>query len=412
MPSIITMKPVILPAQARANGSYNLKIRITYKRKSRLISTNITVPKEAVSRKGEIKSKDTLIKGYAIVSEMQRCIDNLPYGVVDNLDVDDIIKIIKNDKFSLDFVAYARSQIEKMSKGTRRVYLTSLNALIRFMGKDSFDISVFNTTMLKNFIDFIITEPKASSINNDSAKKNSTARLYLGYIRHLYRCAMDEFNDEDTGQIKIARDPFKKVRAPVTDPIKHRNMGINFIQKMISYKGECTDNQRMALDLYVMSFALMGMNAVDFYNAPYCEGDILTYNRTKTRTRRADKALMKVKIEPCIRPLIDKYRDPSKKRMFIFYKMYKTEVSFCTAIIGYLKYWADKNGIEGFTFYSARHSFASIARSSACNIRKDIVDECLCHVNNETKMADIYIEKDWTVLWDANKTVLSLFDWD
>ena len=154
MPSIITMKPVILPAQARANGSYNLKIRVTYKRKSRLISTNITVPKEAVSRKGEIKSKDTLIKGYAIVSEMQRCIDNLPYGVVDNLDVDDIIKVIKNDKFSLDFVAYARSQIEKMSKGTRRVYLTSLNALIRFMGKDSFDISVFNTTMLKNFIDF------------------------------------------------------------------------------------------------------------------------------------------------------------------------------------------------------------------------------------------------------------------
>ena len=77
------------------------------------------------------------------------------------LDVDDIIKVIKNDKFSLDFVAYARSQIEKMSKGTRRVYLTSLNALIRFMGKDSFDISVFNTTMLKNFIDFIITEPKA-----------------------------------------------------------------------------------------------------------------------------------------------------------------------------------------------------------------------------------------------------------
>lgn len=36
----------------------------------------------------------------------------------------------------------------------------------------------------------------------------------------------------------------------------------------------------------------------------------------------------------------------------------------------------------------------------------------IAQVNNETKMADIYIEKDWTVLWDANKTVLSLFDWD
>lgn len=412
MPSIITMKPVILPAQARANGSYNLKVRVTYKRKSRIISTNITVPKEAVSKKGEIKSKDILIKGYAIISEMQKCIDNIPYGAIDNFDVDDVLEVIKNDKFSLDFIEYARSCISKMNKGTSRTYTTAINSLIRFMGKDSFDISVFNTSMLKDFVDFIITETNVSAKKTFTNKTKSTAAQYLSLIKHLYRMAMDEFNDEDSGLIRIPRDPFKKVKLPMPEPVKHRNKGIDFIQEIISYKGKCSDLQRMALDVYIISFALMGMNAADIYNAPYCDGDIITYNRTKTKTRRPDMALMKVRIEPCIRHMIEKYKDPSKERMFIFHKEYSSAYSFSSVLAHHLRAWADKNGIDRFTFYSARHSFASIAYSSACNIRKDIIDDCLCHISSENKMADIYIEKDWTVLWEANKTVLSIFNWD
>ena len=35
---------------------------------------------------------------------------------------------------------------------------------------------------------------------------------------------------------------------------------------------------------------MMGMNSADFYNAPTAENEIITYQRTKTRTRREDKA--------------------------------------------------------------------------------------------------------------------------
>lgn len=63
---------------------------------------------------------------------------------------------------------------------------------------------------------------------------------------------------------------------------------------------------------------MMGMNSADFYNAPTVENGIISYQRTKTRTRREDKAEMKVRIEPEIKKLFEKYSDPSGEKVFIF----------------------------------------------------------------------------------------------
>jgi hypothetical protein len=40
-----------------------------------------------------------------------------------------------------------------------------------------------------------------------------------------------------------------------------------------------------------------------------------------------------------------------------------------------------------------------------------VVSECLCHIDDGSRVDDIYIRKDWEVLWDANAKVLGLFDW-
>jgi hypothetical protein len=53
----------------------------------------------------------------------------------------------------------------------------------------------------------------------------------------------------------------------------------------------------------------------------------------------------------------------------------------------------------------ARHSWATIARNK-CRISKSDVDECLNHVITENRIADIYIEKDWSFIDDANRKVL------
>jgi hypothetical protein len=57
------------------------------------------------------------------------------------------------------------------------------------------------------------------------------------------------------------------------------------------------------------------------------------------------------------------------------------------------------------SIYYARHSWATIARNK-CRISKSDVDECLNHVIPENRIADTYIEKDWSFIDDANRKVL------
>ena len=62
-------------------------------------------------------------------------------------------------------------------------------------------------------------------------------------------------------------------------------------------------------------------------------------------------------------------------------------------------------------YYAARHSWATIAQSKAVGIEKAKVHEALNHVDDKMKITDIYIDRDWSVIWEANKKVLALFDW-
>jgi integrase len=68
-----------------------------------------------------------------------------------------------------------------------------------------------------------------------------------------------------------------------------------------------------------------------------------------------------------------------------------------------------KFGVDGLQFYAARHSWATIARNIA-KIDKYTVHEALNHVDRDMKTTDIYIDKDFSPIWDANRKVLDLFD--
>ena len=64
---------------------------------------------------------------------------------------------------------------------------------------------------------------------------------------------------------------------------------------------------------------------------------------------------------------------------------------------------------ERVTFYTARHTWATLAYK--IGIEKGIINDCLCHIDEAMKVTDIYIEKDWERLWEANRRVIDCFDW-
>jgi integrase len=74
----------------------------------------------------------------------------------------------------------------------------------------------------------------------------------------------------------------------------------------------------------------------------------------------------------------------------------------------HLKRWCEANDIEPFTFYAARHTWASLARKQG--VDKSTIDDCLGH-KGTFQVTDIYAERAWGLMQEANRKVLDLFTW-
>ncbi|MCD8135270.1 MAG: hypothetical protein LUH01_04655 [Parabacteroides gordonii] len=220
--------------------------------------------------------------------------------------------------------------------------------------------------------------------------------------------AKAEYNDEEQGIIKIPWSPFTKYKVPKQTPTRKRNLPAGTIKKILNVKdvkGVGSVRYNLAKDVFALSFYLIGMNTADLFSCTVMENGRLTYFRAKTKDRRSDFAKMSVKIEPEVLPLIEKYRDPSGERVFNFYKKYADSDCFNTAVNKGLKKVGKVIGVDDLEFYAARHSWATIARNDL-KINKYVVHEALNHVDDEMKVTDIYLEKDYSQIDEANRKVI------
>lgn len=75
------------------------------------------------------------------------------------------------------------------------------------------------------------------------------------------------------------------------------------------------------------------------------------------------------------------------------------------SIVEELKQVAELIKEKDLEYYSARHSWATIARNK-CQIDKHIVSEALNHTDQSMRVTDFYLEKDFTQINEANRRVL------
>lgn len=399
----ISFKPVVADHK-KADGTYTIRIRVTANRKSKYISTNISVSDIQLTRTGNIKDRAVLDNLDALVARMRAASADIDPFVVSRMTVDEIARYIENNQegtFRLEFFGFAQKVIEsKATKNTRNYYRNAVVAFAEFTGRKSMDISEITSSLMRNFEAWLV------------AKYGKGARATGAYpesIGHIHGQARLMYNNEETGEIKI-RNPFAYFHATRTRQPAHRNVSRETIQAFIDRRDKLTlKTDIMSADLFLLSFALMGMNAADLYACPAPQDGILIYNRAKTASRRDDNAEMHVMIDPRIQKLFEKWADPEKRHALRLYKKIRPNVLNLELSIG-LRRACKLMGIEErLTFYSARHTWATLAYSAG--VDKSIINDCLCHVDESMKVTDIYISKDWERLWKANEAVLDLFDW-
>lgn len=414
-----TFKAEVYAHQKKADGTYNIKIRVTHKQRKKYLATPWYVGKEDLTRSLKLKNQRYIDMVDDVIKRYRTICNNVGEGL-DNMSVEQIVELItakkEEEHFTLDIVAYTRAYIQKLfdigRTGNAKAYQVAINSMVKFVGRESVDISEITVKFLNDWIRWIGKQPARKN-----CKKGGRAQsLYLAEVRAMYNRAKKEFNDEEAGVIRLPFSPFAKVDIPKAPITRKRALTVEQMRELAkvpytSILQTGCNRYNLAKDVFLLSFLLIGMNAVDLYNATDYENGRITYQRTKTRYRRADGAEISIRIEPEAQALFDKYKDPTGKRVFIFYKLYSSMNGFSVALNKGLKKIGNLLGIDDLEFYAARHTWATIATNDA-EVDKYTVHTALNHVDENMRVTDIYIRKSWDNIDRANRKVQDLMAWD
>lgn len=390
----ISIKAELFRSYQKADGTYPVKIRVYYNGASKYLPTNITVKPSQLT--GKMKVKDQALKATIddLEGKYRKKVSKIPLD--ENLTLDKIVQALKAKTgiFTLDFPTYFAGIAGPKPKGSRANYMCALHSLCNFMKMEHFDISLITSSLMHGYEKYLISK------HGEGAR---AITLYIGAIEFVHSRAREEFNNEELGDIKVP-NVFSSYSIPKRKPGRaNKPISRDTLKLMIAQRKGLTGKERLGVDLYLMSFSLMGTNTPDLHSCTI-EGDVVHYERTKTRARREDRAEMFIRIEPEVKEFLQEH---IKGNRFDFSDRFKTYDALGRTANDGLKLWCGRNNIPPFTIYSGRHTWGTIAFSLGIDMYT--INACLCHVDPNMRATNIYVERDWRILWEANSRVIREF---
>lgn len=402
-----TFKPVVLTGKIhqKQDGTSNIKIRIYHNRESQYISTKHYIAPGLMDGAGSISPQadnsellnyeinDTIQKIRSVYIKMGSA--RTTYMTCSDLKKE-IERSLSQQNEIIDFIAFSKEVIKGTKKTkTAQWYEGGLNALCSFMRKNKVDIKAITSDLLNSMM---LKMAK-------NGLEPGTISNYIRSIRALYNKAKLVYNNEDYDIIRIPGDPFKRVTIPAYRR-KRKSISVELIAKIRDYQSDKL-RTNMARDVFMMMFYMMGINISDLYSLRGEKRGRIEYMRLKTTTdKNYEQIPLSINIEPELRVLLDRYSEGYF--LSYFHTNYSCFNNFLRAVNIGLKDISKNLGLDfNITSNWARHSWASLARNKAFVPKAD-VDFCLGHVNNDYKMADIYIDIDYGVCDRANRVVLNL----
>ena len=398
----ITIAPYIRPDRKRPDGTYTILMRITCNRKSRYLQTSEIANSAQLTKSLAIKDPELQLRLLTLEAKMRSAVADLDMFTLEKMDIDEIVSYMNKrilGDFHLEFCKFWEEAISDKPEGTRGYYMIALHSLQRFIGTDTIDISRITSRFMREYEEWLVKK---------YGKGARAVTMYTAAVKHVHSLARKKYNNDELGETLI-RNPFELYTPPESKPAeKNRKLDVSVIQGMINMRQQLTGLERRAVDAFLLSFGMMGMNAPDILSCKPPKKDIIIYNRQKTRGQRPDKAEMHVLIDEHIRPLYEEYAEDDGIHAFIFHRFYCNFKQFNRALSFGLRKYRGRMSIPDLDFYCARHTWGTLARR--LGIEKATVNEALVHVG-EFRITDIYAERNWALAWEANKKVLDLFQW-
>lgn len=383
----------------RADGLYQVYIRVTQGAKAGYIKTDKVIQKKDV--------KDGMFLDPYVANHCAKRVleytERLNRVDCRNWSVKDIIDYLTKAEEDICFSEYARKHINKMidtdQERTAKNYRWALEHLERFVGTSRIMFSHLTSHVLNRWI---------KSMEGTKRAKE----MYPICMRQVFKAAQREFNDYDNDIIRIKGNPWMKVDIPSADKTEKLAITPERCREFFSFP--IPDSKfvlslaEMGRDVAMMVLCLGGINTVDLYNLKKkdCYNNIIRYNRAKTKKFRRDEAYMEMRIPPILYPLVEKYSGDDEY-LLNFHSRLKTADSFNANVNRGIKQVCEAMGMEKedwYSVYTFRHTWGTVAQN---DVRASIAEVAfgMNHSAGHTVTRG-YIKIDYSPAWELNEKVI------
>jgi hypothetical protein len=133
---------------------------------------------------------------------------------------------------------------------------------------------MINSSMLFAYEKWLRTDRTMTGINQQKKEVTTTEKgmkggglyAHMRDLRTLFNEAYKVYNNKDPGIIKIKHYPFEVYKVGAPPKTKKRNIAGEQFITIRNCKVTPDGRAELARDLFMLSFNMCGMNAVDFYN--------------------------------------------------------------------------------------------------------------------------------------------------
>lgn len=395
---------VVCVRKKRKDGLYPVYIRVAVNTDVTYIKTDKLTTDAYLSSKGEIK--DPYVTKYC-ANRIIEYMDALNRVDASHWSAKEIAKYLQEGANEISFSDFARKYRDNMiNNGQERTatsYTLALKSLELFAGTNRVNFSHLTSTFLNEWIKTLSHTHRAKE-------------MYPICIRQVFKAALLEYNDYETGAIRINTDPWRRVQIPKSE--RPEKLAITpqacraFFSAPVPESKFILSIPEMGRDVALMVLCLAGINTVDLYNLKkkdYFNG-IIHYKRAKTTKFRTDNAYFEMRVPPILKPTFEKYyAAEDDEYLFMFHNRYTTSDSFNANVNIGIKKICESIGIpkeERYSAYTFRHTWGTIAQND-CGASIADVAFGMNHAAGYN-ITRGYVKMDFSPAWTLNEKVIHL----
>lgn len=335
----------IIPSRANADGSHDIRLKITSKGTTAYIITRFKIDSVKQWKNGNVvrhadadlinKRLRGLLLGY------ENILDEIPNP---NVTANEIKKYLENQIRKSDSLKdFVEAYITRLEKEGRKSYAQNMGYTLKYLlecfGEDM-TLQRFTPTTLTLFEKHLRKE----------GSSDTTVNIRMSHLKALLNAAVND------GTVEYKIFPFRNYKIP-SKAIRDICISKEELRKLSTaeFKGISERRHTVARDLFMLSFYCAGINLTDLMDAQL-DGDTITFVRKKTAAKKQGEKEVSITIQPEARAIIDKYITSDGRLDFGYkYSQYEQFRSFVTK--GLNRIGEDLGFEKKLMFYSARKTF-------------------------------------------------------